>query len=481
MELLALHEMHARHLRALRRSSQTVRFYRQAVVDLSRFLEGQGRTPVAAEVTRADLVLCQEAMVAREMKPGAVGAMMRGLRATFRWALDEELLTRDPTAKWPMPNPRTEQPHAITPAEVQACLGIARGMPLPLRSVAIMLTLYDCGVRAGELIGMRVGDVQLDRGMLVIRAETSKTGGRVVPLGIKSARALTRYMHRERRPALVTVEDLWIARDGSPLTKSGLSQLMNRVAQAAGLPRDHVAPHAWRRGCATQLLRNGSDLFTVQTILGHSTLEQSRRYVAYLPTDIQRIHLRASPADRLAHGAGDLPQGPGGPGLQVGGELAPARPVGGEQQRPVGRVGAGVGQRLPALAQRGQFRPEADVPPPGAVPPRPRALVHRPLPHEGPVEDQPALGDPPQGRHDVPGDVQRGLQREVVQRPDQGKLVGRRLRLVPQQGGQHCAALSHGGPVRRGSARGRSGGRSTPSGPAAGSGARGRARGGESG
>jgi len=299
MELMKLHEMHARYLQALRRSDQTTRFYRQAVVDLTRFLEAQGRQPIASEVTRADLILCQEAMFERGLKAGAVAALMRGMRATFRWGVEEELLTRDPTLKLPVPSAKSDQPHAITVEEVRECLRVVKEMPLPHRNTAILLTMIDCGARAGEMIGLRVQDVRMETGMLNIRWETSKTDGRVVPLGIKSARAVMRYVHRERRPALPTVENLWIARDGSPLTRSGLSQLMNRIAVAAAIPRDHVAPHAWRRGCATQLLRNGADLFTVQTMLGHSTLEQTRRYVAYLPNDIQRTHLRASPGDRL--------------------------------------------------------------------------------------------------------------------------------------------------------------------------------------
>ncbi|MDL2342970.1 tyrosine-type recombinase/integrase [Deinococcus sp. MIMF12] len=300
MELMTLHEMHARHLRALRRSPETVRFYRQAVLDLERFMQSQGMDPKAELVTRAVLIECQGAMQARDLKPGAVHAFMRGLRALFRWAVDEDLITRDPTLKLKLPSIGGDVPPAIQPDEVSRCLKAVQGMPFPARNTAILMLMYDTGLRLGEVIGLNSDDVDMTAGVMRVRAETSKVDAqRTVPLGIKSAKALAKYERLERRPLLPHVPTLFIARGGAPLTKSGLSQLLNRVAEEAGLPRDHVAPHAWRRGFAVQYLRNGGDMFSLQQILGHTDLSMTRRYVKYLPNDIQVQHLRASPADRL--------------------------------------------------------------------------------------------------------------------------------------------------------------------------------------
>lgn len=299
MDLLVIHEMHARHLKALRRSDKTTKFYRQAVVDLSRWLEGQGRPQDASQITRADLIMVQEAMLERGMQDGAIAAMMRGLKATFRWAVEEELLTRNPTERLPVPSARQEQPPAITTEEVQLVFTAAKNMPQPLRNRAVIYLMFDTGLRMGEVLGVRTEDVDIERGMITVRAETSKTASRAVPLGIKTAKAITRYERIERKPFMPTVGNLFLARDGAPLTQSGLSQLMNRLAVAAGLPRSHVAPHAWRRGFATEALRNGMDLFTLQQILGHADLSMTRRYVKFASADLQRQHLRASPADRL--------------------------------------------------------------------------------------------------------------------------------------------------------------------------------------
>jgi len=71
------------------------------------------------------------------------------------------------------------------------------------------------------------------------------------------------------------------------------------LARRSGLKREVVAPHAFRRGFAVAFLRNGGDVFTLQQIMGHATLEMTRRYVAFLDEDLKAAHLRFSPGDRL--------------------------------------------------------------------------------------------------------------------------------------------------------------------------------------
>jgi site-specific recombinase XerD len=183
---------------------------------------------------------------------------------------------------------------------VERCLKVATGMTQPMRNRAILLCLYDTGLRMGEVLQLRVGDVDLQAGMITVRAETAKRErSRVVPVGLRTAKALNRYERQERRPALPLVKELFLSRTGEPMTKGGLTHLLVKISGAADIPRANTAPHAWRRGFAVQYLRNGGDLFSLQQILGHTTLEMTRRYVKFLPDDLQRRHLRASPVDHL--------------------------------------------------------------------------------------------------------------------------------------------------------------------------------------
>nr|WP_162178705.1 tyrosine-type recombinase/integrase [Deinococcus marmoris] len=251
-------------------------------------------------MTRLLLLELQEHLEVQGLQAGGIHAVLRGLRATFRWALEEELIGEDPTKRLRMPSLPREAPPAIQPDEVAACLKTAVTLPQPLRNRGILLCLYDCGLRMGELLALEVGDVDLETGVIRVRAETAKREkGRVVPVGIKASRAISNYERRERRPAVGHIQTLFLSRTGEPMTKGVLTHLMYRLSAANAIPRSHTAPHAWRRGFAVQYLRGGGDMFSLQQILGHSSLDMSRRYVAYLPADLQRQHLRASPGDRL--------------------------------------------------------------------------------------------------------------------------------------------------------------------------------------
>jgi integrase/recombinase XerD len=301
MLLSSLHAAHIRHLSSMRRSPATLIYYRYGLEPLTEFLKLKGLAADTDVITRA--VLTEFQLWLRETRglgPGGEHAVLRAIRATFRWALFEELIEKDPTLKIRMPTLPKERPPAVQPHEVAVCLKVAAELSQPLRNRALLLFLYDTGLRQGEVLQLEVDDLDLNTGQITVRGSTAKGGrGRTVPLGIKSARAIARYERHERKPALPMIRTLFLSRTGEPMTKGGLTHLLVKVAAAAGLPRDHVAPHAWRRGFAVGYLRNGGDMFSLQQILGHQTLDMTRRYVKYLPSDIQRQHLRASPADRL--------------------------------------------------------------------------------------------------------------------------------------------------------------------------------------
>lgn len=297
MLLEELHKMHVRHLRALRRSDHTVRFYEKAVGKLGLWMESVGHTDPSL-LTRADINTFQLWLRAQGLAEGGEHAILRGVRALLRFGVDEELLSRDVFKKVKLPKLPDEPPPAAQPEEVSALLRVARDGPFPYRDRALIMVAYDTGLRASELVSLRVDDVDLVAGMVLVR---KGKGGkqRSVPIGVKSGQSVTRYLHRERKPARDGVDALFLNREGLPLTTGGITQLLERLAKAAEIPRSHVAPHALRRGFAVQLLRGGGDVFALQQLLGHSTLEMSRRYVRYLPHDLQRVHLRASPGDRL--------------------------------------------------------------------------------------------------------------------------------------------------------------------------------------
>lgn len=117
---------------------------------------------------------------------------------------------------------------------------------------------------------------------------------RFVPLGFKARRALLKYINRYRPESLY--REIFLTQQGTPMTRNCLTMLFRRLSRRSGIK---CFPHKLRHTFAVSYLRNGGDIFTLQRILGHSSLEMVRRYVTLADGDVQRVHERASPMDRL--------------------------------------------------------------------------------------------------------------------------------------------------------------------------------------
>lgn len=296
MELSWLEAEHRKHLLSLRRSKNTFAFYAQAARQLRVFF---GEDKRVEDITKFDLINFQLWLRERGLSPGGEHAIFRGLRAMFRWAVEEELLPQDPMRKFKLPSlPQTVQ-SAVSPALAGEIIKKAKRMSeFPTRNATIAALLFDTGLRVSEVANLDVQDVNFETGTLLVRAG-KREKDRQVPFGVRLTRLLLLYIRKERKPCNDSIKKLFIGRGGMPLGASGVGQLMEKLAEEVGVPRKETAPHAWRRGFAVQFLRNGGDLFALQQILGHTSLDMTRKYVRYLPEDLVKLHLRFSPMDRL--------------------------------------------------------------------------------------------------------------------------------------------------------------------------------------
>lgn len=160
--------------------------------------------------------------------------------------------------------------------------------PVHVRDVAILELLYGTGVRVGELVGLDVGDVDLERHTLRVLGKGARE--RVVPFGIPAAVATGRWL-ASGRAALATARSGHALLLGARGDRLGQRQARTVVAQlAAHVPEaDGISPHGLRHSAATHMLDGGADLRSVQELLGHATLATTQIY-----THISVERLRAS-------------------------------------------------------------------------------------------------------------------------------------------------------------------------------------------
>ncbi len=221
------------------------------------------------------------------------------LRSFYKHLRRDELIGDDPTAALSAPRRARKLPQVLNYSEVGLLLAAPRGeAPTVLRDRALLETMYACGLRASETIGLEVGDVDLGEGFLRARGKGSKE--RLVPLGRQAIAAISVYL-RGGRPKLIGERHepkLFVNFRGGPLTRQGLYKIVQRHARTAGLS-GRMSPHTLRHSFATHLLAGGCDLRAVQEMLGHADIATTQMYTHLSGEQLKDVYFRSHPRARV--------------------------------------------------------------------------------------------------------------------------------------------------------------------------------------
>jgi integrase/recombinase XerD len=224
---------------------------------------------------------------------------MMTVQRLFRFLVRQAMILQDPTLNLVLPSwkklPRAvlNQAHA---RRLVACPDpiTARGK----RDRALLELLYGTAIRVGECERLNLKDLDLAKGLLMIRSGKGRKD-RVVPVVGRAAAALDVYL-RESRPELVKDPregTLFITSWGTRLNTKRIQDLVRSNAKAAGIDI-RVTPHTLRHGCATHLLQGGADVRHVQKLLGHSNVQTTAIYTHVDTRDLARVMERAHPRER---------------------------------------------------------------------------------------------------------------------------------------------------------------------------------------
>ncbi|HEX2103181.1 MAG TPA: site-specific tyrosine recombinase [Solirubrobacteraceae bacterium] len=279
-------------------SRNTLEAYRSDLLQLGAFLARRGTGVLDAEHADLAAFLSELAAGGAERAPVAPATLQRKaacLRSFYRHLRREGECHHDPTADLRAPRKSQKLPQVLSRGEVAALLSAPRGTdPGALRDRALLELMYACGLRASEAIGLEVGDVDLEAGVLRARGKGSKE--RIVPIGREAVLATRAYVERGR-PALVALRDeprLIVNRRGGGLTRQGLYKIVQRYARAAGL-EGRMSPHTLRHTFATHLLAGGCDLRSLQEMLGHADIATTQIYTHLSAERLKDAYFRAHP------------------------------------------------------------------------------------------------------------------------------------------------------------------------------------------
>ncbi len=271
-------------------SPRTIDFY---IEKLSRFR----RYTISNELLNIDDISSQSLRsyllkLAETCSNGGVHAHYRALRSFFNWWEEENDDFQNPINKVSPPKVVNNPREGIAIDDVMKMVSSCK-TGLAERDKAILLSLVDTGCRASEFLAVNIGNLDLINGEIrILHGKGDKY--RTVYLGRNSRRCIRKYL--KTRAEVTLHSPLWVTYDGCRLTYSGLRQIIRRRAGDSNIKSPGV--HDFRRCFAIEFLRNDGDIFTLQRILGHSSLEMVKRYLAIAKADCESAHRKASPVDR---------------------------------------------------------------------------------------------------------------------------------------------------------------------------------------
>jgi len=290
------------------KSPWTIEWYYAFLTRFRRFMEPDG-VPTTLELINRDHVrrfiryLQTEARTphtGKPLSPATVQGYARCLKAFFSWAEREGYIQPNQIARIPIPKAPVKVINTFSSEQIVSLMEVCqRSNGCGYRNLTAVLLMLDTGLRVSELVGIGLEDVNLTEGQIKI---TGGKGGRerVVPIGSLVQKSLWKYINQVRpQPLTQKTTRLFLSDIGLPLTRNGVQQMVRRCGKIAGLTGVRCSPHTFRHTFAKNYLLNGGDIFSLQKILGHSSLASVRAYVNLFSGDVKKQHNRFSPVDNL--------------------------------------------------------------------------------------------------------------------------------------------------------------------------------------
>ena len=285
-------------------STKTIEAYASDVHQFADFLKGKPLAGVKREQVRTFV----QKLHAEAVGPRSVARKLSSLRALYRHLLLDKVVAEDPTLNIDAPAKWKSLPKSLRSEEIETMVAsrVAKrdrkaDLAIALRDRAMLETLYAGAVRVSELVSMKMLDLNLAEGWVLVRGKGDKE--RMVPLGDSAQVALQGYI-RQGRPELLKKKQsgfVFISASGEPLTRQRVWQMVS----ASSKQTRHASPHMLRHSAATHMVENGADLRTVQTILGHADIGTTQIYTHMQLEHLRNVFRAHHPRNRRGQGTGD--------------------------------------------------------------------------------------------------------------------------------------------------------------------------------
>lgn len=294
-------------------SPKTIRWYLYNLTTFQQWLQANGHSTLLSAITVADAraFLAHERQrhtkydntsvhpaEAAPLSDQTIAGYVRAIKAFWNFLVQDEYLRVNPMAKLQRPTVEQRDKDVITDAEMAQLLSQCNQRTfLGSRMYALLALLYDSGPRIGEVARLTLDDVDLHNGLITIRRSKARKQ-RTVPFSVTTRKALRKYLvHRHEFVGDVPCDAFFLSKDRGPLTPEGLTRVIKRFGDRAGVPRLHA--HLLRHSMGVAYIMNEGNQHALKRILGHSQLSTTDIYVDLAERQLQTLHTRHSPMDRI--------------------------------------------------------------------------------------------------------------------------------------------------------------------------------------
>ncbi|MDG1476714.1 MAG: site-specific tyrosine recombinase XerD [Vicingaceae bacterium] len=220
--------------------------------------------------------------------------ILSGLKAFYKYLLMEDMINVAPTELLEAPKIGRKLPEVLSIEEINEVIGaIDMSKDEGERNKAMLETLYSCGLRVSELIGLKISKLMLDEGFVIVIGKGDKE--RIAPIGSVAVKHIKTYISAKRNHMTNIDKEsedvLFLNRRGRQLTRVMIFTIIKSLAEKAGISKT-VSPHTFRHSFATHLVEGGADLRAVQEMLGHESITTTEIY-----THLDREYLRQAILD----------------------------------------------------------------------------------------------------------------------------------------------------------------------------------------
>ncbi len=263
--------------------------------DLRRLSEWAGKNQLdLLAMSRTDLREWLIDLGGQKLSENSKRRLISAVRGFYKFLMFDGHIKKNPAENFVAPQKGTYLPRFLNQTEVETLLATPdTSTEIGLRDRAILELMYASGLRVSEAANVRMGDIDLDAGILTTTGKGSKT--RRVPVGSSAVEWVKSYLSLRRRKENIEIDNLFVTAAGSPVDRQTIYLAITGYADKCGLAG--VSPHTLRHSFATHLVQNNADIRSVQKMLGHADISTTQVYThitnKQLKTNYERFHPRA--------------------------------------------------------------------------------------------------------------------------------------------------------------------------------------------